>query len=66
MEGPASEDEGEAAQVMGDCESGLKHRGDLEVDGVVEADDMVVVVVVVEEGEMVVVPRMGLDLVVCS
>lgn len=54
--------------MTADCESALKHRGDLELDGVVEAEDMVVVVVVVVEGEevdTVVVPRVRLDLVLC-
>lgn len=74
MEGPSSEDdgedEGEGVQATGDCESALKHRGDLELDGVVGAGIMVVVVVEGEEVEtvvvVVVVPRIGLDLVVCS
>lgn len=68
MEGPSSEDDVDGAQVTADCESALKHRGDLELDGVVEAEDMVVVVVVVmggEEVETVVVPRVRLGLVLC-
>lgn len=67
MEGPSSEDEDrDVVQATADCESALKQRVDLELDGVVETEERVMVEAKVEERVIVVVLRTELVVLVCS